>query len=1242
MRIKNVLLIFLAFFLIMVPSVVGAEESDESIVEDTEVDENESGEAKSEESETIETEDETSTNESAGEESTDDTVDHEGETSESKESSNESDRDQEESADLIEDQEENQEKKQLDSEKDSKESTYEEQEDSTLDEQEKEHDSEQDDRIDEKNSSEDTTEETSSEESEDKQTTQSQQNTMSIQSISSDGSYKVGDRAPGISDFKVKLNHIGFNGITVTDYFGDYTEQRVLEFQTYYGLPETGEVEADTLSELNAVYNSPHQLGKSHSENKSIKEKLNALGYGGIKVTNYFGDYTEKRVIEFQRDHNLKAHGIVDAKTLAKLNGIYDSAVRPGESDPILIDVKEKLNSLGFSGIIVTSYYGDYTVQRVKEFQRFADLSANGVLDESTLGALDELAASGYSQGDSHSNIASMKRKLNQVGFSGILVTDYFGNFTEKRVREFQDYYNLSVTGKANQETLDQLDAVYNSSLQVGKSDSDLRGIKEKLNAIGYGGIIVTSYFGDFTEKRVKQFQRDYNLKPHGIIDGKTLNKINDIYDSAIWPGQSDSALIDIKEKLNSLGFGGIIVSTYYGDFTEKRVKEFQDFAGISSSGALDQDTINALDELAAKGYSQGNSHSNIATMKRKLNRVGFNGILVTNYFGNFTEKKVREFQDYYDLKVTGNANKETLDQLDYIYEHPLQVGKSHQDLKDIKRKLNAIGYGGIIVTDYFGGFTETKVKEFQRARGLPVSGIVESNTLDKINSMYEANQTTEYSYSFDRMVDIQMKSGLPKYDGPGKINADEANVRYYLNPANFPKGTPGYLQFMLLDESSSISASELNKEYLEGKGMLANTGSAFIRAGELYDLNEFYLISHALHETGNGTSSLALGVGVDKSGKIVRNSKGDIIRNKNHKDVYEVVYNFYGYGAHDDNPLIGGVNYAFERDWFSPESAVIGGAKNISNNYISQGQNTLYKMKWDPDNVELTNQRGKQYATHIMWPIIQAERMYSMLGSSVFDSLTRFEVPQYKNQPKADSSKPPRPEPQLPIPEIENYFSAGTLGEVTANVNFREGPSTDYKRILTIDNGLEIELIGDNGGKWFKAIYNGKEGWLHSDYVTITFEPVDVATSYPEGTIATVKSSVNFRKGPSTSYESYGMLSSGTSLEALGDNDGNWIKVKNNSRVGWVHSAYLDIRNLYEIYDSDGDNVNYRTAPSNGTAGSPVASLSPGEFVALSLDSKGNIVAERAVAGTIEYNWVRIKINGKNYWMADKFLRKY
>ena len=719
----------------MVPSVVGAEESDESIVEDTEVGENESGEAESEESETIETEDETSTNESAGEESTDDTVDHEGETSESKESSNESDGDQKESADSIEDQEENQEKKQLDSEKDSKESTYEEQEDSTLDGQEKEHDSEQDDRIDEKNSSEDTTEETSSEESEDKQTTQSQQNTMSIQSISSDGSYKVGDRAPGISDFKVKLNHIGFNGITVTDYFGDYTEQRVLEFQTYYGLPETGEVEADTLSELNAVYNSPHQLGKSHSENKSIKEKLNALGYGGIKVTNYFGDYTEKRVIEFQRDHNLKAHGIVDAKTLAKLNGIYDSAVRPGESDPILIDVKEKLNSLGFSGIIVTSYYGDYTVQRVKEFQRFADLSANGVLDESTLGALDELAASGYSQGDSHSNIASMKRKLNQVGFSGILVTDYFGNFTEKRVREFQDYYNLSVTGKANQETLDQLDAVYNSSLQVGKSDSDLRGIKEKLNAIGYGGIIVTSYFGDFTEKRVKQFQRDYNLKPHGIIDGKTLNKINDIYDSAIWPGQSDSALIDIKEKLNSLGFGGIIVSSFYGSFSEKRVIEFQNYYGLSANGIIDSRTLDKINEVYNHPLQLGKSSNDIKEFKHKLNTIGFGGILETSYFGDFTNKRVKEFQEHYNLKPHGIVDKVTLSKLNYAFNNSYYKGKSDSEIIEVKKLLNNLGYSGIIESDYFGEYTEGKVKEFQKDYGLKVTGVVDPSTYKELKN---------------------------------------------------------------------------------------------------------------------------------------------------------------------------------------------------------------------------------------------------------------------------------------------------------------------------------------------------------------------------------------------------------------------------------------------------------------------------------------------------------------------------
>nr|WP_289037983.1 peptidoglycan-binding protein [uncultured Allobacillus sp.] len=977
--------------------------------------------------------------------------------------------------------------------------------------------------------------------------------------------YSVGDRHSYIASMKRKLNRLDFSGIRVTTYYGNFTKKRVKEFQEYYDLKVTGRANQATLDQLNAVYDSSLQTGESNSEVRKIKKQLNAIGYDGIKVTNYFGDFTEKRVKEFQSDYGLKSHGIIDVKTLESLDEVYNSVIKPGDSDPILISVKEKLNSLGFNGIVVTEYYGNFTERRVKEFQRYVGISATGLLNEQTITELDHLAEEGYSVGDRHSIISSMKRKLNSLGFSGILVTNYYGDFTKKKIKEFQKYYEIPVTGKANKETLDKLDTIYNYPLQLGKSHSDLIEIKEMLNTIGFGGIIVSNYFGNFTEKRVKQFQLSYGLKSHGIIDKKTQNKIEEAYySSAIWPGESNPVLVEVKEKLNSLGFGGIIISSYYGNFTEKRVKEFQEFAKLPITGALGERTITALNQLAREGYKVGDSHTNIAAMKKRMNTIGFKGIKVTNYFGSYTESKVKEFQQYYGLQVTGKANKETLDYLNDIYNHPYQVGKSHPDIKEIKQMLNLIGYNGITVTNYFGGFTERRVKEFQADYDLVVSGIVEPKTLNQLEKVYEASTVkyNNYNYTFNRMVELQMKYGTPKYDGAGKVPADEANVRYYLNPSNFTHGTAGHLQFLLLDKSANVSAAELNEKYLKGKGKLEGTGSAFIQAGNENSLNEFYLMTHALHETDNGKSTLSLGVGVDEKGNIIRDSNGNIIRDINHKDVAHIVYNFYGYGAHDNNPLVGGVKYGYEREWFTPESAVIGGAKNISNNYISKGQNTLYKMKWDPDHVEENDQRGRQYATHIKWAVSQAKRMFNMLGSSVFESLALFEIPQYENQPEADSNIPPAPKPDLPPTVVVNDYPADTMGKTTANVNFRRGPSTSYEKIMLINGGTKVNLIGDNNGQWVKAQLNGIEGWIHRDYV--------------------------------------------------------------------------ESPHLYEVYATG--NVNYRATP----AGERKGALSGGDLVTLSLDKNNNIVSKKATLDNTEYNWVRIRVNGNDYWIADNFLRKY
>src|SRR5699024_10306797 len=122
--------------------------------------------------------------------------------------------------------------------------------------------------------------------------------------------YKKGNSAKAIANFKKKMNNISFGRTTVTNYFGDYTVKQVKQFQKYYGLQADGAVGPSTMKKINTVYNSPFQKGKSHKKTAEIKKKLNDLGYSGITVTNYFGDYTKKQVQKFQRDYGLRVNGI--------------------------------------------------------------------------------------------------------------------------------------------------------------------------------------------------------------------------------------------------------------------------------------------------------------------------------------------------------------------------------------------------------------------------------------------------------------------------------------------------------------------------------------------------------------------------------------------------------------------------------------------------------------------------------------------------------------------------------------------------------------------------------------------------------------------------------------------------------------------------------------------------------------------------------------------------------------------
>lgn len=229
-----------------------------------------------------------------------------------------------------------------------------------------------------------------------------------------------------------------------------------------------------------------------------------------------------------------------------------------------------------------------------------------------------------------------------------------------------------------------------------------------------------------------------------------------------------------------------------------------------------------------------------------------------------------------------------------------------------------------------------------------------------------------ETNYSMDTMADMENKY-LPKtnegQNNGGWVNPSISQLKYYINPQNF-MDSYGINMFLRLDSYAYISPDNINN-MLKGKGLLEGKGQAFLDAAKKYNINPCYIVAHSLIETSGGTSKLSRGVSYN--GK--------------------TVYNFFGISALDKDPINDASRYAYDKEWFSPEAAIMGGAEYLSSQYINNKtykQNTLYKMRWNYDD------DGKhQYATDIAWSYKILLYMQPLMAN--FQHINQFDIPAYK-----------------------------------------------------------------------------------------------------------------------------------------------------------------------------------------------------------------------------------------------------
>lgn len=148
---------------------------------------------------------------------------------------------------------------------------------------------------------------------------------------------------------------------------------------------------------------------------------------------------------------------------------------------------------------------------------------------------------------------------------------------------------------------------------------------------------------------------------------------------------------------------------------------------------------------------------------------------------------------------------------------------------------------------------------------------------------------------------------------------------------------------------------------------------------------------------------------------------------------------------------------------------------------------------------------------------------------------------------------------PAPPPPKV------GTV--IEANLNLRDGPTTDYIGMTRLAAGASLTLLAryDN---WFQVqTSDGQVGWVSSEYLDIVpgvIDRVETVSSIPDPNPALVglinTPNVNLRGGPGTGYDKVSSLGSGTQLDLMGRYE-DWFKVQTSGgETGWVSRELINV----------------------------------------------------------------------------------
>ena len=225
------------------------------------------------------------------------------------------------------------------------------------------------------------------------------------------------------------------------------------------------------------------------------------------------------------------------------------------------------------------------------------------------------------------------------------------------------------------------------------------------------------------------------------------------------------------------------------------------------------------------------------------------------------------------------------------------------------------------------------------------------------------------------------------------------------------------------------------------------------------------------------------------------------------------------------------------------------------------------------------------------------------------------------------------------------------TKVKTTDVVNVRSSDSVEADRLGSTSNGQVLELVEERVNGWSKVIFEGKEGFIKTEFLQPEETQMHLSTEVPEGTdVESVESleknypikgkvtdSVNVRRTSSTEADIVGILTKGTVIEILDELNNGWTKISHTNGSAFVKSDFVKVDSTAATTSVNGSNQGQQTEVA------PNAKVIDTVNVRKDSNIEGTIVgilnkgAAIEVIEQLDNGWTKIKYaNGEAYVKSD------